>query len=344
MKNAKRFIAIALLLAILASQSITVARADESPSWDDHTSTFTAGALKAVFEGNQPNIKFSLTTDTGNTEYDVRFKRLIEFNDTLGTGVFRHLNDTVIQTAELDVANWNPTYYPIKQGSSIIGIGVNFTNNIQITSGGSGTVPVTLIAKAYNTTQTQTINGQTITIQQAEIKVDVIITNWPFQHEATPRLALQINLHSERDSFETEQSDSTHTTSVNSTTNTNEQEFNDTNSEEQEIRFAGTLGTTGMIGFFRFVNTATINGTTTVPVLASYRGSQESEEGGMENEFAVFLSYPKFTGTLEHDPSFGFSSGGIPLLWYVLGGAVLVSAGVVVLLRRTRPRIQLASL
>ncbi len=344
MKNAKKIIAITLLLAMLASQSIAVARADDSPSWDDHNSTFTAGALKAVFEGNQPNIKFSLTTDTGNTEYDVRFKRLLEFNDTLGTGVFSHRYETPIQTAELDVSNWNPTYYQLKQGSNTIGIAVNFTNNIQITEGGSGSIPVTLVAKAYNTTQTQIVNGKTVTIEQAEIKVDVIIANWPFQNEKAPRLALQINLHSESDSFETEQSDSTHTTNVSPTSNTDEQKFNATSSEEQEIRYAGTAGTTGMIGFFRFVDSATINHTTTVPVLASYRGSQESEEGGTENELAVFLSYPKFTGTLEHDPSFGFTSSGIPLVWYILGGAVIVSAGVVVLLRRTRPRIQLASL
>ncbi len=344
MKNAKKIIATALLLAILASQSITAARADSSPGWDDRKSTFTAGALKAVFEGNQPNIKFTLTTDTGNTEYDLRFKRLIEFNDTLGTGVFRHQNDTIIQTAELDVANWNPAYYQIKQGSNTIGIGVNFTNNIQITQGGSGSVQVTLVAKAYNTTHTETVNGKTITVEQAEIKVDVIITNWPFQAEKSPRLALQINLHSESNTFETEESDSTHTKNVNSNTNTNEEQFKETASDEQEIRFAGTLGITGMIGFFRFVNTATINGTSTVQVLASYKGSQESEQGGTENEFAVFLSYPKFTGTLEHDPSFGFTSTGIPLLLYVLGGAVIVAAGVVILLRRTRPRIQLASL
>ncbi len=343
MRNAKKIIAIALLLAMLASQSVTVARADSSPGWDDHNSTFTTGALKAVFEGNQPNIKFSLTTDAGRTEYDVRFKRLIEFNDTLGMGVFSHQNDNIIQMAELDVSNWSPTYYPIKQGSNTIGIGVNFTNNVPI-QGGSNTVSVTLVAKAYNTTHTETVNGKILTVEQAEIKVDVIITNWPFKDETAPRLALQINLHSESGSFETEESDSTHTTNVNSTTNTDEHQFKETNSDEQEIRFSGTVGTTGMIGFFRFVNTATINKTTTVPVLASYRGTQESEEGGTEYEFAVFLSYPKFTGTLEHDPSFGFTSAGIPLLWYVLGGAVIVAAGVVILLRRTRPRIQLASL
>lgn len=97
----------------------------------------------AVFEGNQPNIRFTLTTDTGNTQYDLRFKRLIEFNDTLGTGVFRHQSDAIIQRANLDVANWSPAFYAIKQGSNTIGIGVNFTNSIQITSGGSGSVPVT---------------------------------------------------------------------------------------------------------------------------------------------------------------------------------------------------------
>ncbi len=343
MKKTKKIFATALLLAILASQSITVARADSSPSWEGNSSTFTSGALKAIFEGNQPNIKFTLTTDTGNTEYALHFKRLVEFNDTLGTGVFHH-NDTIIQKAELEVANWNPAYYQIKQGSNTIGIGVNFTNNIQITQGGSGSVPVTLIAKAYNTTHTETVNGKTITVEQAEIKVDIIITNWPFQNEKAPRLALQINLHSESNTFETEESDSTHTTNANSNTNTNEQQFKETNSDEQEIRFAGTLGITGMIGFFRFVNTATINHTTTIQVLASYKGSQESEHGSVENEFAVFLSYPKFTGTLEHDPSFGFTSTGIPLLLYVLGGAIIVAAGVVILLRRTRPRIHLASL
>ncbi len=343
MKNAKKIIATALLLAILASQSTTVARADSSPGWDNQKSTFTAGVLKAVFEGNQPRVKFTLTTDSSATEYDIRFKRLTEFNDLLGTGIF-HSNESVNVMAELDVSNWIPTFYPIKQAGNTVGIGVNFTNNVPL-QGASGTVPVTLVARAYNTTHTETVNGKTVTIEQAEIKVDVIISNWPFGTESNPRLALQINLHSERDTFETQERDQVRTTQVSpQPTGTSEQEFKGTDNPEQEVRFAGAIGTTGMIGFFRFVSTATVNHSTTVSVLASYKGERESEGGSMESEFAVFLSYPEFTGTLEHDPSFGFTSAGIPLLLYVLGGAVIVAAGVVILLRRTRPHIQLASL
>lgn len=341
LKNAKKILAATLLLAILATQTIGTARASDPivGRESDHT-TFTTGTLQATFEGNQPQIKFSLTTDTGHTEYDVRFKRILEFNDTSGKGIF--LANETITKAELEVSNWIPTLYSLKDGNTVIGIAVNFTNTIPI-EGSSVSVPVTFVAKAYNTTQTLTLNGKTVTVESAEIKIDFIISNWPFGTEKAPRLALQVNLHSEHQTFETEEGDGAKTISNPETSLTTEQQFKETDSIEQEVRFSGAVGTTGMIGFFRFVNTATTNGQS-LPVLASYKGEQDSENGGTESELAIFLSYPQFTGTLVHDPSFGFTSTGIPLLYFMLGGAAIVVVGLAVLLRRTRPHIQVASL
>lgn len=338
----RAIIIVAALLALLAAQGFTTVAAESEPHWDEGHSTFTAGALTATFEGDRPTIKFYLSTDASHTEYTVRFKRIIEFNDTSGKGIFLH-NESLKQ-AELEVDNWNPQMYQLKDSAGkVIGIGVNFTDNVRIEDT-PYSVPVTFVAKAYNTTQTVMLNGQSMTIEQAEIKIDFIVSNWPWGTESKPRLALQVNLHSDQQQFEADEGDGTHTITSPQTSIPSEQQFHETSDVEQEIHFSGTVGTTGLIGFFRFTNTATVNKTTPVPVLASYRGESESEDGGNQTQLAIFLSYPYFKGTLDHDPSIGFASAGIPLLWYVVGGAAIVAVGIVVLLRRTRPRIQVASL
>src|SRR3989454_11481045 len=96
---------------------------------------------------------------------------------------------------------------------------------------------VVLVVKAYNNTRTITVNGQSVTINTSEIKIDFVLKNWPF---ASPddKLALQVNLHSDYNHFDLDQS--TGTTAVDATNDEGagvmEHPYTQTTTTEQNVR------------------------------------------------------------------------------------------------------------
>src|SRR5256885_16018516 len=91
-------------------------------------------------------------------------------------------------------ASWPAgNFYPLKDKTTgtTIGIGFNFTLNSQMTIVEKTPPPqslksgdVVLVVKAYNNTRTITVNGQSVPITTAEIKIDFVLKNWPY---ASPR-------------------------------------------------------------------------------------------------------------------------------------------------------------
>ena len=281
----------------------------------------STGKLTAVFEGKKPKITFYLTNTTKRAvEYKLNFKRLIEFNDTNRDEVYQ--KGEKVAWAELEAVAWTHTAFYNITGPTLgrIGIGINFTHSgpLPIEKLGvppeNSTITIEVVVKIYqyNLTDVKRVGYQGFAysvIGGAEVKVDVILSGWPFGTEKTPKLALEIQLHSGHNRFEVEEKGGRRSVDANQT-GAEERKLDQTDAVEQRIRY---LNATGKVaGFFKFVNVAIVKyaGTSSiVKVYASYIGEQE----GGERQFKLFLAYPKFEGTLEHDPSFGIGEPVTPL-------------------------------
>jgi hypothetical protein len=314
---------------------------------------FNSGSLMGVFEGNVPHITFYATNELGRTTYQLNFRALIEFTMSTSSGEDTYQSPLMVARADFDSATWTPSnFYVIKDPSTgtTIGMAFNFTlkNQMQIVE---QTPPpkslnagdVVLVVKAYNNTRTLTVNGQSVTINTAEIKIDFVLKNWPF---ASPndKLALQVNMHSDYNHFDLDQS--TGTTTVDATNDEGagvmEHPYQESSSVEQNVRYASGPVTSSMnIGFFHFVKTATVTSASgiaqSVPVVASYKAEKE----GSETFLKLYLVYPYFASgsTLVHDPSFGLQ-GGLPTLYIIAGGAGVAGLAAVLVIRHRHLQVQ----
>lgn len=350
----KRFIATILGIFMIGIMALAVpaVRADSGPSGKEdnegHRIVFSTGSLTAEFEGMVPKVKFY---DNHNTmvrvEQKVNFRALIEFNDADNDHVFQ--SNEAVGRATIDEAHWTHTIYSLPGGS---GVGISFTLADQLSisscSGQCTLAPgsVILIAKAYNTTQTITIDGKPVTITTAEIKFDLVVKSWPFQN-TTNMLALQVNMHSSTEHLDFDEQGGSHNVdaSHDEGTQTAEHVFNQkTANVEQETRFSsGPITTSSTIGFFRFVNTATVTSpggvNSTKSVYASFKSETENDGGDRETFMKLYLAYPNFVGTLTHDPSIGLG-GGFPTLYLIVAGAAVAGLVAVVAIRRRHPQVQ----
>lgn len=348
---------IAALLGTLMIGLITVAVpavVAETPRGqltDGNRIIFSNGPLTGEFEGNVPHLRFYATNDLGRTVYQVNFRALTEFFvSSSGSGIYQ--SPDMLARADFDSAQWVASgFYPIKDNGVTVGMAFNFTLNgpLQIVpksgppSSSLSPRDVVLVVKAYNNTRTITVNGQQVTIATAEMKIDFVLKNWPFI-SSSDKVALQVNVHSDFNHFDIDEASGTH--DVDATHDEGiqvaEHEFHQTSGTQQEVRFSSSLVTSSRnIGFFHFVNTATVTPTSgqaySVQVTAAYKGEQE----GNEMFFKLYLAYPSFPmgATLVHDPSVGLS-GGFPTLFLIVGGAAVAGLVAVVAIRRRHPQVR----
>lgn len=341
----------ALALSVLAVPS--VAGAEPTGSVDSSNRVvLTSGALTGLFEGNVPHITFYAANEVGRTTYQLNFRSLIEFNVGTSPGEDAYQSPLMVAKADFDSATWTPSnFYPIKDPSTgaIVGMGFNFTLKTLMQIIGR-TPPqslnpgeVVLVVKAFNNTRTMTVNGQSVTVSTAEIKIDFVLKNWPFASTGD-KLTLQVNMHSDYNHFDLDQS--TGTATVDATNDegagVTEHPYQESSSVEQDVRYASGPVTSSMnVGFFHFVNTATVtsaSGTSqSVPVVASYKAEKE----GSETFLKLYLVYPYFTGgsTLVHDPSFGLQ-GGLPTLYIIAAGAGVAGLAAVLVIRHRHLQVQ----
>lgn len=342
----------ALAISILAVPA--VAGAAPTGSIDSSNRViFRSGSLTGVFEGNVPHITFYATNEVGRTTYQLNFRALIEFNTTATPGEATYESPMMVARADFDSASWTPSnFYPIKDPSTgaTIGMAFNFTLKspmqiVEQTPPPQSLKPgdLVLVVKAYNNTRTMTINGQSVTINTAENKIDFVLKNWPFA-SSNDKLALQVNMHSDYNHFDL--NESTGTATVDATNDegagVTEHPYQESSNVEQDVRYASGPVTSSMnIGFFHFVNTATVtsaSGTVqSVHVVASYKAEKEESE----NFLKLYLVYPSFASgsTLVHDPSFGLQ-GGLPTLYIIAGGAGIAGLAAVLVIRHRHLQVQ----
>ena len=312
---------------------------------------FNSGSLTGVFEGNVPHITFYATNEVGRTTYQLNFRSLIEFSTSSGESTYE--SPMMVARAEFDSASWTTSnFYPVKDKTTgtTIGMGFNFTLNGPTLIVEQTPPPqslnrgdVVLVVKAYNNTRTMTVNGHSVTINTAEIKIDFVLKSWPFA-SSNDKLALQVNMHSDYNHFDLDQS--TGSTTVDATndegTGVMEHPYQETSGAEQDVRYASGPVTSSLnVGFFHFINSATVtsaSGTTqSVPVVASYK----AEKDGPETFLKLYLVYPYFASgsTLVHDPSFGLQ-GGLPTLYIIAGGAGVAGLAAVLVIRHRHLQVQ----
>ncbi len=350
MRKMKRTITAMLGIFTIAIMMLgtPLARAAETPSGtvdnEGNRIVFTSGSLTATFEGMVPRVTFYDHNSMMRDVQQVNFRALIEFNDSDHNGVFE--SNEAVTRAVLDEGQWTHTgFYSLPSGT---GVGINFTQASAISLEGGNTLKagsVVLIVKAYNTTHTVTVNGQSVTVGTAELKFDVVINSWPFQN-ATNMLALQVNMHSSSEHYELGEDSGTQTVdgSHDEGTPVAEHQFHETSGVEQETKLStGAITTSSTLGFFRFVNTATVtspSGTTSsVPVRASFKSEADNDGTEHETFMKLYLAYPNFQGTLVHDPSIGLGSG-FPTLYLIVAGAAAAGLVAVVVIRRRHPQVQ----
>jgi hypothetical protein len=349
----KRFMTVMLGTFVLAISALAVpAVAGAAPTGSVDSSNrivFTSGPLTGVFEGNVPHITFYATNDLGRTTYQLNFRALVEFS--LSSGDDTYESPEMVARADFDSASWTASsFYPIKDNTgATTGMGFNFTLNGPMEIVEQTPPPkslnagdVVLVVKAYNNTRTMTINGQSVTINTAEIKIDFVLKAWPFA-STTDKLALQVNMHSDYNHFDLDQK--TGTTTVDATqdegVSVTEHPYQESSNVDQQVRYSSGPITSSMnIGFFHFVNTATVTnstGTYSVPVVASYK----AEKDGLETFLKLYLAYRYFApgSTLTHDPSFGLQ-GGLPTLYIIAGGAGIAALAAVLVIRRRHTQVQ----
>ena len=348
----------AIVISALAVPAVAASTPPVGSVDSSNRVVFTSGSLTGVFEGNVPHVTFYATNDLGRSTYQLTFRALIEFNTTsISSGDDTYESPQLVARADFDAASWTPgNFYPIKDSTgTTIGVAFNFTINspMQIVDragmshGSLKGGDVVLVVKAYNTTRTMTVDGRSVTINTAEIKMDFVLRAWPFQ-STIDKLALQVNMHSDYNHFDLDEK--TGTTSIDATqsegSSVAEHQYQETADTEQQIRYASGPVTSSMnIGFFRFVNTATVtasDGTaTSVPVLASYKAESEKEQGNTNTFLKLYLVYPYFPSgsILVHDPSFGLQ-GGLPTLYIVAAGAGIAGLATVLVIRRRHMQVQ----
>lgn len=342
-----------IMIGIMAA-AVPMARAEEGHGPEGtidnegNRIVFHSGSLTAEFEGMVPKIKFYDSTGMTRVEQKVNFRALIEFADANGDGMFQ--SDERVMGGAIDEARWSHTnFYSLPDGS---GVGIDFTlaEPLVLSSGDAGppvvlaSDSVSLIVKAYNTTKTLTVDGRSFTVGQAEIKIDIVIKDWPFQN-STNKLALQVNMKSSTDHLDIDERTGSHDFDASHEENpeTAEHEFHQTDEPEEEVRFSsGLITTSTTVGFFRFVDTATVTSsggqTQVVPVAASFKSEADHDGGERETFMKLYLAYPNFQGTLVHDPTIGLG-GGFPTLYLIVGGAAVAGLVTVVAIRRRHPQV-----
>jgi len=279
--------------------------------------------ITAEFEGQKPKIKFYYTGDDRNvTRFYVNYKQIIEYEDKNLDGVFQNNESTA--RFELESARWSHTdLYNVMNGSKVVGIGINFTVETPIHIAGKGgasyDVMIKVVTRIYQNRTTERINrdGKWVnyTINAGEIKTDLLIGNWPFSSSKN-KLAFEADLvenilHETKVAHRFEIAEDKNVTKAKSSLNETTLGYSEHRikppKNETRINFVGE-SSNKIHAFFKFVNTAFVTnktGTYLVNVNSSYLTHGDA--------LRVYISYPYFNGTVEHDPSLGVVGENYPI-------------------------------
>jgi len=298
----------AMVLLLMVSQlvflplSLSMANANELPiRLEKNKIVLSSDVMTAEFEGQNPKVKFYFTQLAEDSEnyslsFFVNFKKIIEFQDEDGSGVYEEVKGRRIAIESL---KWTHKAFPIMIEEKCVGLAINFTTNSTIPPEHEKIIYVSIIAAMYNATAKDRAG--------AMVKTNVTISDWPWKSEEN-KLAMETHF-------------------MYNITLTEDKPVNFTASENDNYREWNILIDEQPVAFLRFLKQAS-NGTHMINVEHNFTTTDEGD--GVK----IWAYYDHFQGKLVDDPSFGVFEEALssirnllhPLLNpYVFAGAVLAT-------------------
>jgi len=313
----KRIYTVIVLLLMISQLlflplSLSIANANELPihieeNKKENKIVLSSDIMTAEFEGQNPKVKFYFTQLAEDSEnyslsFFLNFKKLVEFHDEDGNGVYEHGIDEIVRMIEIERLKWTPTPFPVIIEEECVGFAINFTTNstIPLPKHEEQTIYVSIIAAMYNATDIEERAG-------AVIKTNVTISDWPWKSDEN-KLAMETYF--------------TYNITLPENKTVDLKTFDRDDNRELNIMIDGQP-----VAFLRFLKQA-FNGTHVINVNHNFTITDEG------NGFKIWTCYDHFQGTLVDDPSFGVFEEALssirnllyPLLnRYVFAGAVLAT-------------------
>ncbi|MEM2109995.1 MAG: hypothetical protein QW327_05875 [Candidatus Odinarchaeota archaeon] len=286
--------------------------------------TVRVTGLSGTGSDNMPHIIF-WNPDDNNTIYHLKFIQLVEFIDENGDQVFQY-NETATGNPVFSFASsqWNFSGFVEEE----YGVSCNFTlDSSKIPVGGLNLSDFTMILTVhiYSIDQQITVNGENTTVHGLyEVKVDIIMSGWDWQtSDPATMLALRLDLTWQTGAEAQLRIGLPGGNSVDVGTIINqgeEQKIINTAEIQEQLNFTGTDNST--LAYFKFVDVAQ-DDLGPLNVTSSY----STTDSGIK----LYLCYPKWNGTLIHDPTIGVTENiltTVPFfitLVMILGGVIAVS-------------------
>ncbi|MHA1238222.1 MAG: hypothetical protein ACTSSJ_03105 [Candidatus Odinarchaeia archaeon] len=268
-----------------------------------------------------------------STVYHVKFVQLIEFIDSNGDNAFQYDEHVPTRVLALQSLKWNFSGFV----NDSAGIHFNFTldtpsaNNPYFDVSG-----LTVILSCHLYYDNVSVDGISIA-GLAELKINVVIAGWPWSsNDPNTALALRMDITSsiEEDggvitpNVKSPKGDEIH---MDSPMGEGEEMHLELSQEvKQEITLLNTEDQ--VISYVGFAKTATTDDGE-IDVYVSYRTTGSG--------LMVFFCYPKWNGTLVHDPSLGVTENLNVLPWYMspivllgIGVAIVSVIGVFIVIKR----------
>jgi len=320
----KRIYTVIVLLLMISQLlflplSLSTANANELPirleeKEKKNKIVLSSDIMTAEFEGRNPKVKFYFTqlaegAENYSLKFFVNFKKLIEFHDENGDGVYKP-DEGVGEPIAIERLNWTAKPLPVIIEGKCVGFAINFTTNSTIPQKHERTIYVSIIATMYNTTAKDSAG--------AVVKTNVTISDWPWKSEEN-KLAMETYF--------------TYNITLPENKTVDLKTFDRDDNRELNIMIDGQP-----VAFLRFLKQA-FNGTHMINVNHNFTTTDEGDG------FKIWTCYDHFQGKLVDDPSFGVFEEALssirnllyPLLnRYVFAAAVLATIMVFAVAYKTR--------
>ncbi|WEU40860.1 MAG: hypothetical protein OdinLCB4_002800 [Candidatus Odinarchaeum yellowstonii] len=322
-----------IMVLLTATPMISTALAQASPIYYSYQSgqltlqtdkiIVRVTGLSGAGSNNMPHIIF-WNPDDNNTIYHLKFIQLIEFIDSNGDQVFQY-NEIATGNPVFSFASsqWNFSGFVEEEN----GVSCNFTLD-------SSKIPVGILnlsdfefilaVHIYSTDHQITVAGENTTINALyEVKVDIIMKGWDWKtSNPNTMLALRVDLTWQTGAEAQLKMGLPGGHSIEAGTVINqgeEKKINNTATIQEQINFTGTDSET--LAYFKYIDVAE-DDLGPLNVTASYATTQSG--------LKIYLCYPKWTGTLVHDPTVGVTENILSILPFFLTPIFLILVSVVV--------------
>ncbi len=223
--------------------------------------------IQITYESDyESDTESDLNVDESEAQFQIVFRKIIEFVDTDGDNIYNPSSDQMIKEVPLDSFK-TPNYYndTTVSGTTVHYFEINTTDDV-------------FSAQFYVVEEFEKIND--ILITPTETKIDFIINGFTYDNSSS-QLALYAKLESDSDYQEVDET---------------EDELNDYSSGESGVE---TVSGKGYVGFFTWGETAEIDGKIK-DVTTSVIASDDLDD----NEEKIYINYPR-GNLIIHDPKLG---------------------------------------